>query len=94
MAQTSPEDLGEKGLENKQEAEPEKSPKGVQGQAGEDALTGARGKEHILGVRGDRSAQTLMWKCEDTELHNFWKTGKIRVLGRMRESQKISYLGR
>lgn len=42
MAQTSPEDLGEKGLENKQEAEPEKSPKGVQGQAGEDGGKGTR----------------------------------------------------
>lgn len=51
MAQTSPGDLEEKGLENNHEAEPDKSPKSTRGH-GVKTPHWAREKEHISGVKG------------------------------------------
>lgn len=71
MAQTSPEDLEEKGLDNNQEAKPEKSLKSVEGHGrwggGRDISTRAWRKEHTERIKGKKSAEALMGRrCEDS----------------------------
>lgn len=96
MAQTSPGDLEEKGLENNHEAEPDKSPKSARGH-GVKTPHWARGEgAHFRGQRGRRVHRHsgeggLRIRGTAQFLGN---NGKMRVSERMRESQRVSYLGR
>lgn len=94
MAQTSPGDLEEKGLENNHEAESDKSPKSAR--RGKNPSLGKGEGAHFWGQRGRRvhrhsGGGSLRIRGTAQFLGN---SGKMGVSERMRESQRVSYLGR